>query len=71
MILPAGEDFEDPGVQTLQFSAGDTRMCVEIVILDDSILESTECFYVDLVSTVQGVETSTTKIQINDDEGRM
>jgi hypothetical protein len=70
LILPAGQDFADPGVQMLRFSAGDDRMCIQIVIVDDNVLESLECFYVDLVSTIQGVETSTTKIQINDDEGR-
>lgn len=70
MILPAGLDYYNPGVLTLQFAAGDSRMCVEIIILDDNILESTECFFADLVSPVPGVEIFTTKIQINDDEGR-
>ena len=45
-------------------------MCVQIEILDDIELESAECFYVDLVPVIDGIETSTTKIQINDDEGR-
>lgn len=65
----AGEDYVDPGPAILRFEAGDSRMCVQIIILNDNILESAECFYVDLVSFVEGIETSTTKIQINDDEG--
>lgn len=44
-------------------------MCIQIEILDDNMLESLECFYVDLVSLVEGIDTSTTKILINDDEG--
>ena len=44
-------------------------MCVSITILDDDLLESVECFFVDLVPDIEGLETSTTKIQINDDEG--
>ena len=54
----------------LQFREGDSRMCVQIEIVDDSILEPEEYFFADLVSPIDGVETSTTRIQINDDEGR-
>ena len=70
MVIPAGEDYIDPGVVVLQFEAGDRRMCVQIEIVDDNFLESAEYFFADLVSPINGVETSTTRIQINDDEGR-
>lgn len=70
LIPPAGQDYVDPGVLTLRFEAGDTRQCITIEILDDNMLEQEECFFVDLVPTVPGLETNTTKIQINDDEGR-
>lgn len=70
MVIPAGEDYVDPGVVVLQFETGDSRMCVQIQILDDNILESAEYFFADLVSPIDGVETNTTTIQINDDEGR-
>ena len=45
-------------------------MCVQIEIVDDNFLESAEYFFADLVSPINGVETSTTRIQINDDDGR-
>lgn len=70
LSILAGEDYVDPGDIVLQFVAGDSRICIQIEILNDNDLESVECFYVDLVPTIQGIENSTTKVQINDDEGR-
>lgn len=68
----ADVDFNDPDVvQEVVFQAGDSRQCIEIEILDDSLFELEECFYVNLVSEIPGVEVSTTKIFIDDDEGGM
>lgn len=45
-------------------------MCVQIDIVDDNLAELAEYFFADLVSPIDGVETNTTIIQINDDDGR-
>ena len=69
VLIAADEDYVDQSGQVLQFEAGDSRMCTLISILDDNLLESAECFFLDLVSNIDGIPISSTKVQINDDEG--
>lgn len=59
-------DYTNPGELELMFSPGDTRQCIQIQILNDSLLEFSEYFFVDLI--LGEVVVSTTRIVIQDDE---
>ena len=67
----AGIDYRSL-TQTLEFNSGDTEMCADIDILDDSEVEMTEVFTVNLQSiTGEGIINAPAFVDILDsDEGQ-
>lgn len=70
-ILPsisAGSDY-DPISVTLTFPAGALRMCVEIDVIDDTIGEPTESFFVSLTNSNLQISRSQATVTILQDPG--
>ena len=70
-FLIPGEDFIVPDASELEleFHADEVRQCVTFEIVDNDVLEQTENLYVDLVSEFPEIETETTEVVIDDDDG--
>ena len=55
-------------VQTVTFRQGDQRLCVDIMIINDILLEDTEVFPVTITNTPGIRAGPNTQVTINDDD---
>ena len=63
-----------PFIHQLTFEPHDTQKCINVTIIDDTIVENTETFYVDLTQTPDldsrvVIVHGTSTIEITDDDG--